>query len=304
MATVEKTTTRTAPHVAATGGRPKLVGRLGPWQLLRQIGEGDVTRVYLARPSDADGALTASYAVKVVRNEWWRDESAIARQRREAWIGGRVSHPNVVPVLSAVVDGPPFYFVMPLLEGQNLAQRMDDRWRPPLPVALWIVRQVVEGLAAVYKRTQMIHADIKPANVFVAPSGHATLMDFGFARTPDEASSWADRPVVGTLNYMAPEMITSAMAADLRSDFYSLGVMLYELLTGRLPLASDDPGELAMLHREGKPPCVLELRPDLPKPVASLVHTMLAKDPIRRPSSHRELFERLVRLEIECFGIR
>jgi serine/threonine-protein kinase len=304
MATVEQTPTRTARPKVLAPNRSKLVGKLGPWQLMRQIGEGDVTRVYLARPDDVGNAHTASYAVKVLRNEWWRDESAIARQRREAWIGGQVSHPNVVPVLSTSVEGPPFYFVMPMLEGRSLAQRIEDGPQLPLPMALWIVRQIVEGLAAVFGRTRMIHGDVKPANVMVAPSGHATVMDFGLAHTLDEASSWADRPVIGTLNYIAPEMVTSAMAADARSDFYSLGVMLYELLAGRLPLESDDPGELAMLHREGKPTCVLELRSDLPKPVASLVHTLLAKEPIRRPSSHSELIERLVRLEIDCFGMR
>jgi serine/threonine protein kinase len=181
---------------------------------------------------------------------------------------------------------------------------MDDGCRPPLPIALWIVRQIAEGLATVYARTRMIHCDIKPANVVVAPSGHATIIDFGCAQSPDEVSSWATRPVVGTLNYTAPEMITSAVAADFRSDFYSLGVTLYEMLTGRLPFESDDPGELALLHREMKPPCIRALRPDLPQPIASLIHTLLAKDALRRPCSHQELIDRLIRLEIECFGIR
>ena len=150
----------------------------------------------------------------------------------------------------------------------------------------------------------MIHADVKPANILVSPSGHATLIDFGFVQTPAEASHWATRPLAGTLAYIAPEMVTSALAAGPRSDIYSLGVTLYEMLTGRRPWDSDDPGELATLHREAKPADIRALRPDVPESVAELVHSMLAKDPLRRPASARELASRLVRLEIESFSLR
>jgi serine/threonine-protein kinase len=302
MATAEASTT-TARSVPFASIEQDLVGRLGPWQLVRQIGEGSLTRVYLARPVNA-AEQSAAYAVKVLRQQWWRDPQAIAGRRREAWIGSRVSHPNVVPVLSAAVEQPPFYTVMPRLTGATLRQVLADGRRPALPVTLWIVRQIAEGLEAVFQCTGMIHADVKPSNVFLAPTGHATLLDFGYAHTPHESATWVDRPLIGTLNYIAPETVTSALAADIRSDIYSLGVVLYEMLTGRLPLTSDDPGELAVMHRERKPPCIRELRSDLPKPVASLVHTMLAKEPIRRPSSHKELVDRLTRLEIECFAMR
>jgi serine/threonine-protein kinase len=99
-------------------------------------------------------------------------------------------------------------------------------------------------------------------------------------------------------------MVTSALTAGPRSDIYSLGVTLYEMLTGRRPWDSDDPGELATLHREAKPPLVRTLRPDVPETIAELVQEMLAKDPLRRPASARELAARLVRLEIESFSLR
>jgi serine/threonine-protein kinase len=150
----------------------------------------------------------------------------------------------------------------------------------------------------------MIHTDVKPANILVSPTGHATLIDFGFVQTTAEASQWATRPLAGTLAYIAPEMITSALAAGPQCDIYSLGVTLYEMLTGVRPWNTDDPAELASLHREAKPPDVREHRPELPAPVADLVHSMLAKDALRRPGSARELANRLVRLEIQSFTLR
>jgi serine/threonine-protein kinase len=242
--------------------------------------------------------------VKVLRNHWWRDPQAIEMQRREAWVGSKVSHPNLLPVLSASVQEPPFYVVTPKLDGKPLSQLLFEQERLAVPLALWIARQVAEGLDALFEATGMIHTDVKPANILVSPTGHATLIDFGFVQTPAEASQWATRPLAGTLAYIAPEMVTSALAAGPRTDIYSLGVTLYEMLTGRRPWDSDDPSELVTLHRESKPADVRALRADVPERVAELVHSMLAKDPLRRPASPRELATRLTRLEINCFSLR
>ena len=156
-----------------------------------------------------------------------------------------------------------------------------------MPLALWIARQVADGIDALFDATGMIHSDIKPANILVSPTGHATLIDFGFVQTPSEATRWSTRPLAGTLAYIAPEMVTSALAAGPRSDIYSLGVTLYEMLTGRRPWDSDDPGELATLHREAKPPKVRTLRPNVPDSVADLVQEMLAKDAAPSPGERR-----------------
>ena len=302
MATVE--TTRTPRPLHAEAESAPLVGRLGPWQLVRLLSEGNFTRVYQSRPADAPDNLPAAYVVKVLRNQWWRDPQAIEMQRREAWVGTQVSHPNLLPVLSASVSEPPFYVVSPKLDGVPLAQLILEHEKLPVPFALWIARQVADGLAALVEATGMIHTDVKPANVLVSAAGHATLIDFGFVQTPAEASQWATRPLAGTLAYIAPEMVTSALAAGPRSDIYSLGVTLYEMLTGRRPWDSDDPGELATLHRQAKPINIRAIRPEVPDAVAELAHSMLAKDPLRRPSSARELATRLIRLEIESFTMR
>jgi serine/threonine protein kinase len=311
MAVIDSTRETVRHNFVPADSRP-LLGRLGPWQLVRLLNEGNFTRVYQARPADendeSNGEVVArrpaAYVMKVLRKEWWREPHAIEMQRREAFVGTKTSHPNLLPVLSASVSEPPFYVVTPKLEGVALAQLIAQQSPLAVPLALWIARQVAEGLDGLFESTGMIHSDVKPDNIVVSPTGHATLIDFGLVQTPNEASRWATRPVAGTLAYIAPELVTSALSAGPRSDIYSLGVTLYEMLSGRRPWDSDDPGELASLHREAKPADLGALRPTLPAPVAELVHAMLAKDALRRPESARQLASRLVRLEIDCFSMR
>jgi len=310
MATVEPTPTEranfaaTQPSAAHSTQRHNAVGRIGPWQLVRLLSESDLARVYLARPADAADDQPATYVIKVLRREWWRDPQAIEMQRRAAWIGRKVSHPHLLPVLSANVQQAPFYFVTPYIPGSALATVLGQGQRLPLPVSLWIVRQVAEALSALHESAHMIHADVKPSNIIVSPDGHSTLIDLGFAHTSSESQHWSSRPVVGTLSYIAPEVVTSSIAAEVSSDLYSLGVTLYELITGGLPFEANAPDELVRMHRESKPSCVRHAVPQLPKPVASLVHRLLAKDPLRRPTSAATIVEELMRLEIECFSLR
>jgi serine/threonine-protein kinase len=162
MATVEAPLTiqRDAAPASAATSQP-LVGRMGPWQLVKLLGEGNLTRVYLSRPADAPSSQPAAYVVKFLRKEWWRDPQAIEVQRREAWVGSQVSHPNLVPVLSASVKEPPFFIVMPKLEGASLAQVLTEQGRLDIPVALWIARQMADALAALFAATGMIHSDVK-----------------------------------------------------------------------------------------------------------------------------------------------
>ena len=305
MATVERTT-QVHANFARTESpdRQQLVGRIGPWQLVRLIHESELTRVYVARPVDSTDDQPANYVVKVLRKEWWRDPQAIEMQRRAAWLGRAISHPHLLPVLTANVGQAPFYFVMPKLDGRSLADLLASGRGLPLPITLWIARQVAEALAALHESTGMIHADVKPSNIFVSPEGHATLIDLGFAHAPSEQLHWSSRPVVGTLSYIAPEAITSSLSAAPCSDLYSLGVTLYEMIAGRLPFDAAAPDELVRMHREAKPMCIRHCVPQLPKPVASLVHRLLAKESLRRPASAAEVAEDLMRLEIECFSLR
>ena len=139
---------------------------------------------------------------------------------------------------------------------------------------------------------------------FLSPLGHATLFDLGFAQRPRAAIPAGSRPIAGTLAYMAPETVVSALATDIRSDIYSLGVTLFELLTGRLPFDATDPAQLVAQHRQELPADLRVLAPHLPTRVARLVRQMLAKEPLRRPQTPRELIDRLAALEIETFADR
>jgi len=280
------------------------LGHVGPWHLVEQLGEGALSRVFRARTNSASADGPACYAVKFLRPEWYDHPAAVQVMRREAYLGRIVSHPHVIPVLATSVLEPPYYLAMPYLAGSTLAEEIGRGDLPELPAALWIARQVAEGLAALHETAGVIHADVKPSNIFLGADGHVTLLDLGLARAPDRPESIADRPVVGTLHYVAPEMITSALAADVRSDIYSLGATLYETLCGQVPLPAADPSDIPVLHR-GTAPAPLQQRvPNLPDEVAQLVHQMLAKEPLRRPQTLREVADRLAALEIATFDLR
>ncbi len=270
---------------------------MGTWDLFNLVGQGRLAAVYRARPAGAGDGRGASYAVKLLRRRWHRNQAAIDCWRREAAVGREVSHPHLVSILSAHAQQLPYYLVMPLLRGGALRRRLDPPLRPSVTMALCYARQTAEALGALHEKGWM-HADVKPSNVFVSPEGHVTLMDLGFARRVDEERSTAGRVVLGTANYLAPEMITSVWAADIRSDIYSLGVMLFEMLSGRLPFTGRDLAEIVRRHKQTSPPELRRLAPWLPVEASHLVRRMLAKDPLRRPQTPCELVRQLAALEI------
>jgi serine/threonine-protein kinase len=288
--------TRPATHAAAAL-------RVGTWELAGLVGDGSVSRVYRARAAGTPDDRPAPYAVKILRRRWESDARAVALFCREAQVGRGVSHPRVISVLAAGLREPPYYLVMPWLDGCTLRTRLDGPERPDLPTALWIGRQVAEALGAL-AAAGWRHGDIKPSNLFLSPGGHVTLLDLGFARREHEDGSAADRCVLGTCNYLAPETITSALAADVRSDIYSLGVVLFEMLAGRLPFEGSTLEALVVQHKQSRPPDLRRFASHVPQGVAALVHQMLAKDPLRRPQTPGELIERVARLEIHSFADR
>ncbi|MCH8921680.1 MAG: serine/threonine protein kinase [Planctomycetes bacterium] len=267
---------------------------------MQLVGEGRLGRVYRARPSEAGPQAPADYALKLLHERLTSDPLAVELLRREASVAQQVSDPHLVSVLAAGLDGPPYYLVMPWLSGRSLDARPGSM---SVGLALWTARQVSEALDALY-RSGWMHADVKPANIIVSPEGHATLIDLGFARRRDEAGSLVDRPLLGTVAYIAPEMVTSTLGADIRSDIYSLGATLYELLTGQPPFAGNDLAELISQHRQTAPTDIRELVRGIPDEAAELVAKMLAKEPLRRPQTPRELVDQLVRLEIATFANR
>jgi len=277
--------------------------RLDQWELVKLAAEGPLARIYRARAAGAAGEGPPPYALKLLRPEHEDDARAVGLFSREARVGRNVAHPHLISHLASHVSRPPYYVVMPWLEGATLSAYLAGSASLDLPVILWTVRQVAEALDALHQAGWR-HGDVKPSNIFISPQWHVTLLDLGFARRDREPASAAERFIAGTVNYLAPELITSTLRADIRGDLYSLGVVLFELLAGRLPFEGRDLAELATRHQTCRVPDLRTLAPHLPAGVIRLVRQLLAKEPLRRPRTPGELVDRLVTLEIESFGQR
>lgn len=290
-------------HRTGAATKSRLPCRVRQWELVEFAAAGSLARIYRARPVGASVDQPAGYAVKMLRPEWQHDPDAIRLLQREALVGRIVSDPHLAPVLATAVSEPPRLLVMPWLAGASVRMRLDAGQQFDGSDTLWIARQAAEALDALH-RAGWMHGDVSPGNIHVSPSGHVTLIDLSFARRRDETGSAADRPVTGTFYYIAPEHITSSLAADIRSDIYSLGAVMFEMLCGRTPFAGKDIAEVAVAHRELAPPDLRRFAPQVPCEVAHLVRQMLSKNPLRRPQTPRELIDRLVRLEIGEFSAR
>jgi len=289
----------------ARGAKPPVQScpRIGNWELDSLVAEGDWSRIYRARPAGASPDAPAAYALKMLRPDREADVAAIRLLAREALAGRSVSHPHLIAVLDSQIGRTPRFVVTPWLVGSTVASRLKRGPSLDVPAALWIARQVAEALQALDAEGWM-HGDIKPSNVLLTREGHATVLDLGFARRRDEMLTLDEQFLTGTGYYLAPEYFTATLRPDIRSDLYSLGVMLYELLACRLPLHGESLAELAVRHKQTSPPNLRRVAPHVPDDAVRLVHQMLAKDPFRRPQTPAEVVDRLVRLEIGTFTER
>lgn len=287
-----------ARAVTSAAVAPRIVG---DWELVAVAGRGEFATVFRARPTGrADAA--ADYAVKVARKDR-PDAAACARLlRREAEVAGQIAHPNLVAVLAADFSSETPYLLMPWYEGATLGARLAAGQRFALPVALGIARQTAGALVALAERGYR-HGDVKPSNLMLSPAGHVTLLDLGFACHRDEEAGLSARHWLGTPHFAAPERFTSRLGVTPASDVYSLGVVLYRLLSGRLPFNGEILEEIAAAQVHQHAPDLRELRPGLPIEVCRVVATMLAKEPLRRPTA-RELVDSLARLEIAALANR
>jgi WD40 repeat protein/tRNA A-37 threonylcarbamoyl transferase component Bud32 len=265
--------------------------RLGRYRILRTLGAGGMGDVYLAE----DPELGRSVAVKVPRFGGSKEAQAIARQRftREARAAAAVRHACVCPIYDVGDhDGTP-YVVMAFIDGCSLAERLKKVGRfADVRAAVALMAQIAEGLGAVHDGG-LVHRDLKPGNVLLDAGGHPFLSDFGLARRDDDADRLTDAgALVGTIAYMAPEQ------ADVRgdsgpvtpaADLYSLGVMLYELLTGRLPFAAESKVSLLYQIVHGAPTPPRQFRPDLDSALEAIVLKAMARDPEDRYADARHL---------------
>jgi serine/threonine protein kinase len=251
----------------------KLSGR---YELDSKLGSGGMSTVYLAR----DGTLERWVAVKILHREISDQPDQIERFRREARTVAQLSHPNVVAVIDAGEDGGHPYIVFEYIEGETLKQRIERLGRLPLDEAAAYGIETGRGLAAAHAR-RMVHRDVKPQNVLIDAEGRAKVTDFGIARELEADGLTATGRVLGTTDYVSPEQ-AMGHNVDARSDIYSLGVVLYEMLTGRPPFSAETLVGVAMKHVNEQMPDIQVRRPEVSSALAAVVDRSTVKDPSGR----------------------
>jgi eukaryotic-like serine/threonine-protein kinase len=263
---------------ATTGLAGGLIGTVlsGRYRLEARLGSGGMSTVYLAR----DETLERPVAVKVMHREISDQPDQLERFRREARAVAQLSHPNVVAVIDAGEDGGYPYIVFEYVDGETLKQRIDRVGRLPVDEAAAYAIEVGRGLAAAHAR-RLVHRDVKSQNVLIDPDGRAKVTDFGIARSLESDGLTKTGRVLGTTDYVSPEQ-AMGQEVDARSDIYSLGVLLYEMLTGEVPFHADTVVGVAMKHVNEQMPDVQRRRPEISSALAAVVERATAKDPKRR----------------------
>jgi serine/threonine-protein kinase len=256
-----------------------LVGRMldGRYRIESRIARGGMATVYLAR----DLRLDRTVAIKVMHAGLAADEDFVARFIGEAKAAAALSHPNVVAVYDQRTDGEHVFLVMEYVPGRTLREELTARGRFGPRAALEIMQPVLAALGAAH-RAGLVHRDVKPENVLITGDGQVKVADFGLARAETASKMTKTGVIIGTVGYLAPEQVLSG-DADVRSDVYAAGTMLFELLTGRLPHQGDTPLAVAYKHVNETVPPPSTLVPGLPRQVDALVTDATSHDPARRP---------------------
>lgn len=260
----------------------------GRYELIGPLGQGGMATVYRGR----DLRLGRAVAIKILHNYYAADDEFLQRFAHEAMSAASLSsHPNIVDVYDVGQDGDLNYIVMELIEGQDL-KAMIDAEAPILPdTALQIIEQAAEGLDYAHRRG-LIHRDVKPQNILITPTGQIRITDFGIAKSHLSTAVTQAGMTFGTADYISPEQ-AQGLAATPQSDIYSLGVVLFEMLTGRLPFVADTPMAVALQHIQHAPPSLRQLNPSLPPTLDALVLRAIAKDPAQRPASAAQFAQEL-----------
>ena len=251
------------------------------YRLVRRIVQGGMAEVWLAK----DTSLDRDVAVKVMRAHHDDDRVGNERFRREAKASAALSSPNIVTVYDVVEDAGRQAVVMEYINGQSLRELLDKVHRISPRLTVHIGMAVATALDAAHAK-DLVHRDIKPANILITPSGRVLLTDFGIAKTlsGNESDLTNDNIMMGTAKYLSPEQVTGKKL-DGRADLYSLGLVLYECLAGRVPFVGGTDVETALARVQGDAPDISKIRPTLPPVLVRIIHQMLARDPEQRQPS-------------------
>lgn len=258
------------------------------YEIIKSIGEGGMANVYLAN----DTILDREVAVKVLRGDLSTDEKFIRRFQREALSVSNLSHPNIVEVYDVGEEDGQYYIVMEYIEGKTLKQLLNKRGALTLPEVIDIMTQLTDGLSHAHE-AYIIHRDIKPQNIMIEDNGTVKITDFGIAMAVNATQFTQTNSVMGTVHYLPPEQ-ANGKGATVKSDIYSLGILMYELLTGSVPFKGDNAVEIALKHMKEKLPSIRKQNPLIPQSVENIVIKACAKNPRNRYDTVKEMHDDIV----------
>ena len=257
------------------------------YQIIKTLGEGGMANVYLAH----DTILDRNVAVKVLRGDLASDEKFVRRFQREALSASSLSHPNIVEMYDVGEDDGQYYIVMEYVDGKTLKQVLKQRGHLSITEVVDIMLQLTDGMAHAHD-AYIIHRDIKPQNIMILSNGMIKITDFGVATALNSTQLTQTNSVMGTVHYLPPEQ-AQGKGSTIRSDIYSMGIMMYELLTGLVPYKGDNAVEIALKHLKEPLPSVRKQNPSVPQSLENVIIRATAKNPKNRYNDAREMHEDL-----------
>lgn len=258
------------------------------YQIIKAIGEGGMANVYLAY----DTILDRNVAVKVLRGDLAGDEKFVRRFQREALSASSLTHPNIVEVYDVGEDNGQYYIVMEFVEGRHLKELIKKRGKLTISEVIDIMLQITDGMSVAHD-SYIIHRDIKPQNIMILENGLVKIMDFGIAMAMNSTQLTQTNSVMGSVHYLPPEQ-ASGKGSTLQSDIYSMGIVMYELLTGSLPYKGDNAVEIALKHLKESIPSIREKLPNIPQSIENIIIKATAKNPKNRYTDAREMHSDLL----------
>ena len=263
----------------------------GRYQIIEELGKGGMGSVYRA----IDKKLNEEVALKLIRSEIASDRMTLDRFSNEIKIVRKIVHRNVSRMYHLSEEKGIHYITMEYVPGEDLRRMLRMSKRMEIGTAISIARQVLEGLAEAH-RLGVVHRDLKPGNIMIDQEGQVRILDFGIARAIKSEGPTEVGLIIGTPEYMSPEQV-EGKEVDQRSDLYSLGVILFEMVTGRVPFEADTPFAVGVKHRSEKPPDPRQINAHIPEDLNSLILKCLEKDAAKRYQSAEELLSALAKIE-------